>query len=129
METEISKDIREYTESVYFGLNLRQFVCSILGIAAAVVIWMTLQPWLGTQLTSWLCCFAVAPFAAVGFVKWNGQTFEQMALAWFKFAFLSSKQLKFRSNNLFVLLLENQLEPMIKEEIHTHENTEDDSKA
>ena len=30
MEVKINKEIRDYTESVYFGLSLRQFIFSIL---------------------------------------------------------------------------------------------------
>ena len=36
MEIKINREIREYTESMFFGLNLRQFICSILACAAGV---------------------------------------------------------------------------------------------
>ena len=29
MEVRINREIREYTESMFFGLNLRQFICSM----------------------------------------------------------------------------------------------------
>ena len=34
MEIRINREIRNYTEAVYFGLTLRQFVCSLLSAAA-----------------------------------------------------------------------------------------------
>lgn len=35
IEIKIPKEISEYQESVFFGLSLRQFVCSLLAVAAA----------------------------------------------------------------------------------------------
>ena len=32
MEVKINKEIRNYTENIYFGLNLRQFIFSLLGV-------------------------------------------------------------------------------------------------
>ena len=43
MHTEIGQDIREYQETIFFGLNMRQFICSVLGIIAAVALWMALS--------------------------------------------------------------------------------------
>lgn len=36
MEVKINKEIRNYTENIYFGLNLRQFIFSVLGCGIAV---------------------------------------------------------------------------------------------
>ena len=54
---------------------------------------------LGTETTSWICILAAAPFAALGFVKYNGMTAEQFVIAWFKSEFLILKKLKFHYNN------------------------------
>lgn len=35
MEVKINKEIRNYTESVFFGLTLRQFVFSVLAVGIA----------------------------------------------------------------------------------------------
>ena len=52
MEVKINKEIRNYTESIYFGLNLRQFVFSILGCIVAVVLYFLLKPYLGIETLS-----------------------------------------------------------------------------
>lgn len=116
MHTEIGQDIREYQETIFFGLNMRQFICSVLGIIVAVALWMALSPRIGAELASWLCCIGVVPFAAVGFVKINGQRFERFALAWFKFTFLEPKVLKFRTGDLLVNLLWEEVNVVGKEE-------------
>ena len=36
MEVKINKEIRNYTESMFFGLSLRQFIFSVLACAVAV---------------------------------------------------------------------------------------------
>ena len=36
MEVKVNREIREYYESVFFGLNLRQLIFSLLAIGAAV---------------------------------------------------------------------------------------------
>ncbi len=36
MEIKINKEIRDYKENIFFGLSLRQFICSILAIVSIV---------------------------------------------------------------------------------------------
>ena len=44
MEVKINKDVREYTESMFFGLSLRQFIFSFIALVVAVVIIFGLNP-------------------------------------------------------------------------------------
>ena len=68
MEVKINREIRDYTESMFFGLSLRQFVFSLLAILVAVGIYFALKPRLGTETVSWVCILGAAPFAAMGFI-------------------------------------------------------------
>ena len=47
MEIKIPKEVREYHETIFFGLNTRQFVCSLLAVGVAVAVYFLLQPMLG----------------------------------------------------------------------------------
>ena len=38
MEIKINKEIRAYRETLFFGLSVRQFVCSVLAVGAAVLL-------------------------------------------------------------------------------------------
>lgn len=107
MEVKINKEIRDYTESIYFGLNLRQFIFSILGCIAAVILYFLLKPYFGIETLSWICILGVIPFAAVGFLKYNGMTAEQFIFAWVKSEFLIPKHLKFAAKNYYYELLYN----------------------
>ena len=78
MEVKINREIRDYTESMFFGLSLRQSVFSVLAIAVAVGLYFLLKPHVGTETVSWMCILGAAPFAALGFIKYHGMTAEQI---------------------------------------------------
>ncbi|MEG0257790.1 MAG: PrgI family protein [Christensenella sp.] len=105
MEVKINREIREYQESIFFGLNLRQLVFSILAVGVAVAIYFGLKAPLGAETVSWLCILGAAPFAAIGFVKYNGMTAEQFVMAYIKSEFLIPKRLMFQSENVYYKLL------------------------
>ena len=101
MEVKINKEIRDYTESMFFGLSLRQFFFSLLAVAAAVGLYFWLKPYLGTEVVSWVCVLAAAPLAAMGFLKYNGMTAERFAIVWLRSTFLIPKRLVFKSTSLY----------------------------
>ena len=72
MEIKINKEIRNYTESMYFGLSLRQFIFSILACIFAVGFYFIFRPYFGLETLSWLCILSASPFAALGFITYNG---------------------------------------------------------
>ena len=101
MEVKINKEIRNYTESMFFGLSLRQFIFSVLACGVAVVLYFILRPRFGTETLSWVCILGAFPFAAMGFIKYNGMTAEQFVWAWIKSEFLMPKKLMFLPDNLY----------------------------
>ena len=105
MEVRINREIRDYTESMFFGLSLRQFFFSVLACGVAVGIYLGLNPILGTETTSWLCIVAAFPFAAIGFLKYNGMTAEKFIWAWIKSTFLIPKVLTFGNTNYYYAML------------------------
>lgn len=109
MEVKINKEIRDYTESVYFGLSLRQFIFSILACVVAVIIYFILRPYLGIETLSWLCILGAAPFAAIGFIKYNGMNAEELIMAYIRNEFLTSKELTFKPSNYYYELLKNRI--------------------
>ena len=65
MEVKINKEIRNYTESMFFGLSLRQFIFSVLACGVAVGLYFLLRPRFGTETLSWVCILGAFPFAAI----------------------------------------------------------------
>ena len=105
MEVRINREIRDYTESMFFGLSLRQFFFSVLACGVAVGIYLGLNPILGTETTSWLCIVAAFPFAVMGFLKYNGMTAEKFIAAWIKSTFMIPKVLLFGNNNYYYAVM------------------------
>lgn len=106
MEVKINREIREYTESMFFGLSMRQFLFSAAACIIAVAVYFLLKPVLGTEVTSWLCVLAAFPFAVMGFVKYNGLPAEKFIWAWIKSEVLIPKKLTFCNTNVYYRLLD-----------------------
>ena len=64
MEIKVNKEIRSYQETVYFGLTLRQLICSVLAVAIAVGLYFLLQKVLDRETVGWVCILGAAPVAA-----------------------------------------------------------------
>ena len=110
LEVKINREIRNYTESMFFGLSMRQFVFSVLAILVAVGLYFLLKPHFGTATVSWICILGAAPFAALGFITYHGMTAEQFLWAWLRSELLEPKELRFESSNLYYEALKDKLE-------------------
>lgn len=110
MEVKINREIRNYTESMFFGLPMRQFVFSVLAILVAVGLYFLLKPHFGTETVSWMCILGAAPFAALGFITYHGMTAEQFLRAWLRSELLEPKKLRFEASNLYYEALKDKLE-------------------
>lgn len=110
LEVKINREIRNYTESMFFGLSMRQFVFSVLAILVAVGLYFLLKPHFGTETVSWMCILGAAPFAALGFINYHGMTAEQFLWAWLRSELLEPKELRFESSNLYYEALKDKLE-------------------
>lgn len=110
LEVKINREIRNYTESMFFGLSMRQFIFSALVILVAVGLYFLLKPHFGTETVSWMCILGAAPFAALGFITYHGMTAEQFLWAWLRSELLEPKELRFESSNLYYEALKDKLE-------------------
>lgn len=116
MEVKINREIRDYTESMFFGLSLRQFIFSVLAVGIAVGIYFGLRSYFGTETVSWMSILGAAPFAALGFIKYHGMTAEQFLWAYIKSEFLIPKKLTFYPTNSYYEALKSIIEKHEKEE-------------
>lgn len=110
MEVKINREIRNYTESMFFGLTLRQFVFSLLAVLVAVGLYFLLKPYVGTETVSWMCVLGAAPFAAFGFVSYHGMNAEQFLWAWFRSELLEPREIKFVPTNYYYEILKDTIE-------------------
>lgn len=122
MEVKINREIRNYTESIFFGLSLRQFIFSIFACGVAVLLYFLLKGKFGIETLSWVCILGAAPFAALGFLTYNGMTAEKFIWAWLKSEFLISKQLTFKPINYYYEILKSNIESKEREGLKKNEN-------
>lgn len=105
IEIKINKEVRDYQESIFFGLSLRQFICSAMAIAVAVLLYFLLGRIMGSGEVGWVCILAAFPFAICGFFRYNGMYFEQFAWAFIRSELLYPRQLAYKSENLYAKAL------------------------
>ena len=129
MEIKINREIRDYHESMFMGLSLRQTIFSVLAILVAVGLYFWLNPILGTETVSWVCILGAAPFAVIGFVSYHGMPAEKFLWVWFRSEILEPKQLCFKPNNLYYELMKDTIVKHEKEVKNTHESDQTSAAA
>ena len=129
MEIKINREIRDYHESMFMGLSLRQTIFSVLAILVAVGLYFWLNPILGTETVSWVCVLGAAPFAVLGFVSYHGMPAEKFLWVWFRSEVLEPKQLCFKPNNLYYELMKETIAKHEKEVKNTHESDQTSAAA
>ena len=107
IEVRINKEVRDYQESVFFGLSLRQLIFALLAVLVAVGVYFGLRNIVGSGDIGWMCILAAFPFALGGFFTYNGMTFEKFLLALIRSELLYPPKLAFRSENLYAKALKN----------------------
>ena len=108
LQIKINQEIRDYTESVFFGLSPRQFFFSLAAVGVAVGLFFVLRKHFGTETVSWMCILGAAPFAALGFVRYHGMSAEQLLWVFIRSELLEPKVFLFRPKNYYYeLMLEN----------------------
>ena len=117
MEIKINKEIRDFNESIFFGLSMRQFIFSSLSVGIAIFLYFILRNFLGIETLSWLCIVGSAPFALFGFVKYNGMYAEEFIVAWIKSEILTPSVLLFKPENIYDELIKNENRKLKKERV------------
>lgn len=89
MQRPMNKEIQNFQENLFMGMNLRQLICAGAAIFVAVAVYFLSKDVVGQETASWVCIVAASPFAAAGFFQYNGLTFAQ-----FLFAIVESQVLR-----------------------------------
>ncbi len=121
MEVKINKEIRNYTERMFFGLSMRQFIFSALAIIFTMIIYFVLKPVVNIEIVSRVCVIGALPFAVLGFVTYHEMTAEQFIWVWIKSEILLPKKLTFRPTNLYYEVLKEEYAKSEKEVLKKHD--------
>ena len=117
MEIKINKEIRDYKETIFFGLSMRQFIFSLIACGVAVLLYFLLKPYFGLETLSCICILGAIPFGVLGFVKYNGMNAEEFIWAWMKSEILTPRVLFLKPENIYEELLESEYKRLKKEEL------------
>lgn len=100
IEIKIPKEVRDYHETIFFGLNTRQFICSLLALGVAVGVYFAPSA-AGNRGSRLGLHLGRRAFAACGFFSYHSMTAEQLFWAWCKSELLSPKRLVYRYNSYY----------------------------
>ena len=126
MEIKINKEIRDFNESIFFGLSMRQFIFFFFAVVVAILLYFILRNFLGIETLSWLCILGAAPFALFGFVKYNGMYAEEFIIAWIKSEILTPSVLLFKPENIYDELINSENRKAKKEGVKNDKVTKKD---
>ena len=100
---------------MFFGLSLRQFMSAALAVGSAVGAYFLLNERLGTEVTSWVCMACAMPCALIGFIRFQGQTFERFVKTWAESEMLFPSVLVCRCENAYYEAVQRRREGQLPE--------------
>lgn len=109
------KEIRDYKSKLFFGLNVRQFVCSAIALAVCVPLYIFGKKYISEDIISWVVIIIAVPLVLMGFFQYNGMTFEQFAQEWVNFN-LNIQKRKYEYEPIFMQLRKQYMAEDLKEE-------------
>ncbi|MEK4433104.1 PrgI family protein [Paenibacillus sp. FSL M7-0802] len=109
IEIRIPKEIRTYKEKLFFGLTLRQLICTLIAVVVNVPLYWFGRDVIGSDAASWVVIFVAMPLFLIGYFNYNGMTFEQFIKSVIQQEFVYPQKRKYITLNMFELLTtENQ---------------------
>ena len=105
IEIKIPKEIRKYKEKFLFGLTFRQTLCTGAALLINVPLYLFLSDAVNKDVAGWAVMLTAAPFALVGFIKYNGMNFEKLMVCIAEFYFTLQKRV-YKTENLYAWLRE-----------------------
>ena len=85
IEIRIPKEIKNYREKLFFGLTLRQCICTAIALLVCVPIYIFGNRFLPQEAVSWVVILIAVPLMFTGFFRYNDMAFEQFALEVIRF--------------------------------------------
>jgi hypothetical protein len=98
-DVKINSDFQTYKESIFFGLSMRQFVCSALAVLCAAAANIPMRVILGKDLAGFIAFVTAIPLALAGFWNYNGMPFEKLAIAFIRQTMLAGFPRLYKTRN------------------------------
>jgi hypothetical protein len=98
----IPREVTEYKEKFFFGLTARQLVCIGGCLAITIPTGIYGNKILPNDLVQWIVILEALPFAAFGFINFDGQSVEKVFLKALKFYIMPQKDIIFYKSSLYL---------------------------
>lgn len=115
MEVKINREIRNYTESMFFGLSLRQFVFSLLAVGVAALLYFVLKPYVGTGDGFVDVHPRCRSLCGNGLCELQRYDRRAICVGWLRSEMLEPKQIKFEPVNIYYEALKDAIDEREKE--------------
>ena len=86
-----------------------------MAVGSAVGAYFLLNERLGTEVTSWVCMACAMPCALIGFIRFQGQTFERFVKTWVESEMLFPSVLVCRCENAYYEAVQRRREGQLPE--------------
>ena len=93
IEIRIPKEIKTYREKLFFGMTLRQCICTAIALSICVPLYIFGNRFLPQEAVSWAVMVIAVPIMLTGFFRYNDMSFEQFAGEMFRFNFSVQKRI------------------------------------
>jgi hypothetical protein len=108
IDIKIPKEIRDYKETIFAGLNLRQIISLSIAFGINVPLYMYAKTHIGDELASWLVLLTGVPVFLIGFIKFDGMPFEKYFKVMLRFNFLVPRKRKYKVENIYTVIYNEQ---------------------
>lgn len=109
IEIKIPKEIRDYREIIFAGLNLRQIISLSVAFAVNVPMYIYTKKYIGDEAASWLVMFTGVPVFLIGFIKFDGMPFEKYFQIMLRFNFLVPRKRRYKVENIYTAMFDGQM--------------------
>jgi hypothetical protein len=92
IEVRIPKEIRDYKEKLFFGLNVRQSICIVLSIVICVPLYFFGKNYINEELLGWIIILIAVPIMMTGFFKYNEMYFFEFLKTIIMFNYINQKR-------------------------------------
>ncbi len=104
IEVKIPKEIKTYKEKLFFKLNLRQTICTIIAIAINVPLYYFGRQYIQDDVLSWIVIGIATPIMLIGYFRYNGMTFGKFIVVIFLNGFLYPQNRLYKTENFYEVM-------------------------
>lgn len=105
LEVKVNKDIRDYRQDIFFGMNMRQISFTAVAVAVGVGVYFGFRDLFPDNVVFFICAVFAAPFILGGFWEYNKMPLEEVILVWWRSKNIP-KELPYVADNVYKNMME-----------------------